>query len=110
MPELCSVYITVPTKEEALDISRKLVSLKLAACVNIIDNVTSVYNWDGKMQEDAEVVILAKTRRGLFDELFSEVKAIHSYENPCIVAFPIAVSSAEYAGWVINGTKDPAVM
>jgi periplasmic divalent cation tolerance protein len=90
--------------EEARDISGKLLDARLVACANIFDNVTSVYRWEGKLQEDREAVAVLKTRQSLFPEVEELIRSVHSYDNPCIAAFPMVNISRQYADWVIEET------
>jgi len=83
------IYITTGSLDEARTIGKELVSHRLAACANIIDNINSIYWWDGEIQDDREVILLAKTKESLVPELIEKVKSLHSYECPCIVSLPI---------------------
>ena len=104
MDKLLLVYITASCKDEAVSIARQLVELRLAACVNIVDNLTSIYRWDGKILEDKEVLLLAKTKIGSFDKLKNMVIKLHSYDNPCVVAMPVTNASLNFEKWVISET------
>ncbi len=99
------VYMTTRDKNEAIQIGRLLVEKRLVACVNILDNMTSIYQWQGNIEEDQETVMIAKTRQDLFEEVVSTVKAHHSYDCPCIVAVPIAEGNPEYLAWLVQETK-----
>ncbi len=101
----CMVYITTNSHEEAEIIGRNLVSKKLAACVNIIGNMKSIYHWEGKIESADEVVIIAKTIRALVQELIENVKTLHSYECPCIVAIPIIDGNENFLKWIRDETK-----
>jgi len=101
----CMVYITTSSYEEAEIIGRNLVSKKLAACVNIIGNMKSIYNWEGKIESADEVVIIAKTINALVQELIENVKTLHSYKCPCIVAIPIIDGNEDFLKWIRNETK-----
>ena len=105
MEELCMVYITASGYEEAEKIANELVSTKLAACANIIDDVESIYSWEGKKETNVEVVLLAKTKKSLFPEIEETVKRLHTYSCPCILAYPVVASSKDYAEWIISETK-----
>jgi periplasmic divalent cation tolerance protein len=106
MERLCIVYVTASSKDEAMKIGEKLVSLRLAACVNTFDKVASFYKWEGKEQRDEEAVLLLKTREALLPELKRTIKELHSYSCPCIEAIPVVDADEDYAGWVISETKD----
>ncbi len=94
------VLITAASQEEALKISGTLVEEHLAACVNIIPQVRSLFFWEGKTQESAEALLVCKSRKPLFDELVLRVKALHSYSVPEIIALPIIAGSREYLSWL----------
>lgn len=102
--ELRLVYITVPNMEEAGALGRELVKSRLAACVNIIDQMRSMYWWEGKIQEDQEVIVLAKTRAECVEDLINRVKAIHSYECPCVVTLPIREGFRPFLEWIEEET------
>ena len=100
----CFIYITASDSEEARRIGRALVEARLAACANVIDRVTSVYWWEGEVQEDGEAVLIAKTREDLVDDLTAKVKELHSYECPCVVALPVAGGNADFLDWIESET------
>ena len=101
----CMIYITTNSEEEAEIIGRNLVSRKLAACVNIIGNMKSIYHWEGKIETGEEVIIIAKTKKALVNELIENVKTLHSNKVPCIVAIPIIDGNADFIQWIRNETK-----
>ena len=94
------VLITAANREEAGRIAEVLVSAPLAACVQILPEVQSIYRWQGKVARETEVLLLAKTTRGRFAELDRAVKEIHSYEIPEIVALPVTAISEPYLKWL----------
>lgn len=94
------VYVTAASPEEAERIGTALVREKLAACANILPVVTSVYVWQGRLERSAETLCLLKTRRENFCRLEARVKALHSYEVPCITAVPLVEGSAPYLRWI----------
>jgi len=98
--EAIVVLMTAANGGEASRIADELVESRLAACVQIIPEVRSVYRWKGQLQRDREVLLLAKTTRAKFAELESKVRAMHSYETPEIVALPIAEVSGPYLKWL----------
>ncbi len=100
------VYITCKNKEEAMSIGKSLVTIKLAGCVNILEQMTSIYEWEGNLEVTEEVVIIAKTNESLFNEIISHVKKIHSYTVPCILSIPIQNGNEEYLKWLESGLKD----
>jgi len=99
------VYITASTLDEARAIGKELVSARLTACANIIDNINSIYWWDGEIQDDREVVLIAKTKESLVPEVIEKVKSIHSYDCPCIVSLPILDGNKPFLDWVSDETK-----
>jgi len=101
----CMVYITTSSMEEAEIIGRNLVSRKLAACVNIVNNMKSIYHWEGKIETGEEVIMIAKTKKALVNEIIESVKTLHSYECPCIVAVPIIDGNEDFLKWIRNETK-----
>jgi len=99
------VMVTVGSEGEATQISKILVEKKLAACVNIIPGVRSIFQWDGKITEEQEFLLLVKTVKGAFDQLAWAVKANHSYSVPEVIALPIQHGSEEYLSWIRDMTK-----
>ncbi|MBI9081069.1 MAG: divalent-cation tolerance protein CutA [Pseudodesulfovibrio sp.] len=101
------VYITCKTSAEADSIGEVLVGRRLAACVNIIDGMRSMYWWDNKVERGQEFVLIAKTRTSLVDELTEAVKAMHGYEVPCVVVMPITGGNSDFLSWIREETKEP---
>src|SRR5215207_472511 len=99
------VFMTAANGEEATRLADMLVGAHLAACVQILPEIESVYRWQGKVERQAEVLLLAKTTRGKFDDLEREVRALHSYDTPEIVAVPIVIGSAPYLEWLVKATE-----
>jgi len=100
------VLMTTAKREEANQIASMLVEGGLAACVQILPGIESIYRWQGKTQRESEVLILAKTMQDKFAELVSRVTAIHSYETPEIVGLPITAAAAPYLKWVAGSLCD----
>lgn len=100
----CVVYITAPNHETAVQLARSIVEERLAACANIINGVTSVYWWDQQLQQDDEVVLIAKTRSEYFEPLKQRVLQLHPYDCPAIVAWPIDQGHADYLQWIVTET------
>lgn len=94
------VLMTAADGGEATRIAELLVDKQLAACVQILPEIESVYRWNGEVQRDKEILILAKTTASQFDALEKAVREIHSYETPEIVAVPIAHVSEPYRAWL----------
>jgi len=94
------VFMTATNREEAVRIADLLVGARLAACVQLLPEIESVYRWEGKIERQSEVLLLAKTTKEKFGDLEREVRAIHSYETPEIVAVPIDQISEPYRKWL----------
>ncbi len=94
------VFITVSNTEEGIRIARTIVGEKLAACVNIVDNVRSIYWWEGRVEESDEAILIVKTRVELFNKLVERVRELHSYSVPEIIALPILTGYREYMDWL----------
>jgi len=105
MEKICMIYVTASDRAEAEKIGSKLVSLRLAACVNVYDDVVSLYHWEGKERRDSEASLIIKTREFLFPRVRAEVREMHSYDKPCILAIPVSEVDAAYAEWVISETE-----
>ncbi|HQP29747.1 MAG TPA: divalent-cation tolerance protein CutA [Deltaproteobacteria bacterium] len=99
------IYMTAGSLEEAEKIGKALVGERLAACVNIIEHMRSFYWWEGTLQEDHEVVMIAKTTSPLVDSLVERVKSLHSYRVPCIVSVPISGGNPDFLEWIDEVTR-----
>ena len=97
------VLITAPSREESARLAEMLVGARLAACVQILPAMESVYRWEGEVRREPEHLLLAKTTAGRFAALEREVRALHSYETPEIVALPVSEASAPYLEWLASG-------
>ena len=98
--EINLIYITAGSKDEAKRIGKALINAGLAACVNIIENMTSMYMWDGKLQDDKEIILIAKTTKERVSDLIEKVKSLHSYDCPCIVSLPVSDGNPAFLKWV----------
>jgi len=94
------IYMTAGSKDEARKIGKELVAARLAACVNILDDMNSIYMWQGEIQDDSEVVMIAKTIEDRVPALIDKVKALHSYDCPCIVAIPVSGGNQAFLDWI----------
>jgi periplasmic divalent cation tolerance protein len=94
------VFITAPTQEEARLLAARIVETQLAACVQILPEMESVYRWQGKVERQNEHLLIAKTTSERFAELEREVRALHTYDTPEIVSFPLTESSPDYLRWL----------
>jgi periplasmic divalent cation tolerance protein len=104
MSKAIVVFITTANREEAARLADMLVGSRLAACVQILPEIESVYRWKGQVQREAEVLLLAKSTSDRFDELERQTRAIHSYETPEILAVPAAAVSEPYRKWLEEST------
>ena len=98
------VYSTFPSPEAAEAVGRQLVEQRLAACVNILPGMTSIYRWEGATARDSEVVMIIKSREALAPSIIEVVKGRHSYTNPALVVLPIIDGSADYLSWLLAET------
>ncbi|OEU68167.1 MAG: dihydroorotate dehydrogenase [Desulfovibrio sp. S3730MH75] len=98
------VYITAGDVEEAREIGSELIMRHLAACVNIIDKMESMYWWEGKIESFSEAVLIAKTVPELVEKLTETVKQLHSYDCPCIVAVESKEGNSEFFEWIKSHT------
>ena len=98
------VYTTFPSPEAAEAVGAALVDAGLAACVNILPGMTSIYLWDGARQRDAEAVMIVKTRRALAERVMADIRARHTYETPALIVLPVEGGSADYLAWIVAQT------
>jgi periplasmic divalent cation tolerance protein len=96
------VYVTCKNEEEGRTIAKGIVEKKLAACVNIVTEIRSVYEWEGNLCEDSETLLIIKTVKNRFNDLKNEILKIHSYSVPEIIAVPIIAGSEKYLKWIRN--------
>jgi periplasmic divalent cation tolerance protein len=99
------VLITCPDEEEGKKIADFLLKERLAACVNLIPNLTSFFWWSGKRHESEEVLLMVKTKKRVLRELIKKVKETHQYENPEIIALPVIGGSKDYMKWIEDETR-----
>ena len=102
------IYSTYPSAAEAERIGGALVDRGLAACVNILPGMTSIYVWEGKRQRDSEAAMIVKTRARLADAAIAEARKLHPYSNPAFVVLPIEGGSADFLRWIMEQTAKPA--
>ncbi|MBI2338952.1 MAG: divalent-cation tolerance protein CutA [Deltaproteobacteria bacterium] len=98
------IYITCSNRAEADKIGRALVEEHLAACVNIIDGMNSIYWWEGKIEEGKETVLIAKTKETVVKKLIEKVKSLHSYSCPCIVSLAVEDGNSDFLKWIEKET------
>lgn len=99
------IYITTGNKEEAKTIGKELITSRLAACVNIVDNMNSLYMWEGELQDDNETILIAKTEETNVPALIEKVKSIHSYDCPCVLSLPVADGNKAFLNWIASEVK-----
>lgn len=104
-PDPLVVLVTAPTAEAAAELGRALVSERLAACANLVPGLRSIYWWEGKVQDEPEVLLLLKTTRARFEALRDRVLALHPYQVPEVVALPVEVGSAAYLEWIAASVR-----
>jgi periplasmic divalent cation tolerance protein len=97
--------MTMESKEQAREIGKVLVEERLVACVNIIEGMNSMYWWEGKVRQDSETVLIAKTKSALVAELTERVKKLHSYDVPCVVSLQLLEGNQEFLDWIGRETK-----
>jgi periplasmic divalent cation tolerance protein len=105
MDETLVVLTNLPDRGAAVRLAQELVERRLAACVNVLGECTSVYRWKGAIENAQEVPVLIKTRTALYEELEAAIVELHPYEVPEIIAIPLVRGFAEYLEWVNEGTS-----
>ncbi len=108
MTDKVVVLVTCGSNEEAERIARALVEARLAACVNIFGPVRSIYRWEGKLNDDQEVLLLIKTSRAVFDQVRRAVEKAHSYEVPEVICLPIIDGAPNYLDWLTDSIGEPS--
>jgi len=99
------IYVTAPSRPEAEKIATTVVTENLAACANILDGVTSIFEWEGKLCRENETVLILKTAEERVGALTERIKELHSYDCPCIVALPIEGGNPDFLNWVTEATQ-----
>jgi periplasmic divalent cation tolerance protein len=99
------IFSTCPDKNSAEKIAKELVENELAACVNMIEGLTSIYRWQGQICRDQELLLIIKTTSSKLNELETKIKALHPYQLPEIIALPINMGSKEYLNWLKSQGK-----
>ncbi len=104
MSEFKTLYVTCADKNEAQKIARNLVKNGLAACGNVLDGATSIYQWEGDICEDSEAILILKTRSEIAKEAIEAIKKYHSYDVPCICQWDIEDGNNDYLDWIRENT------
>lgn len=99
------VYVTINSPSGASELAKSIISNELAACVNILPGITSIYKWEGKVVTDSEHLLMIKTREDLLEALSAHIKAHHPYSVPEIIAVPIEFGNSAYLEWIKESTK-----
>ena len=99
------LYTTFPSVVEAEKAGRKLVEEKLAACVNVIPGMRSIYRWEGKVEQAEEAVMVIKSRASHAEKITGAIKAVHAYDNPAILVLPILGGSQPFIDWILAETE-----
>ena len=94
------VYVTAPSRNEAEKIAEAVVTERLAACANILDGITSIFHWEGKLCRENEALLILKTTDEKTDVLTARIKELHSYACPCIVVLPIEKGNPPFLEWI----------
>ena len=105
MPDPIVALVTCGSEEEALEIANALVEARLAACVNLIAPIRSIYRWEGKIWDEKEWLLIIKTQRNRFEALEKKVKSLHSYSVPEIISLAITEGSLAYLNWIKENTE-----
>ena len=104
MTDVNVVFSTIDNQDQAVKISETLVTERVAACVNILPQVTSVYRWQGQIHKEPEYIMIIKTKTDKLDQLITRVKQLHPYDVPEIISFPIQHGLSSYLDWVVEQT------
>ncbi len=99
-----AVFVTAASQDDAVRIARAVVEERLAACGNIVGTVRSIYRWKGGIEDQAEVMLVLKTRAALFEALRQRVVELHGYEVPEVIALPVEAGHAPYLDWIRENT------
>lgn len=105
MTEALVVLVTAPSAERAAEIARAVVEERLAACGNVVPGLRSIYRWEGKIQDDAEALLVLKTTRARFEALRDRIVALHPYDVPEVIALSVEAGSAPYLAWIAAETE-----
>lgn len=103
--EFLVIFVTASSEQEAASISHTLVQEGLVACANIVPGVRSIYRWEGEVKDEGEVLIILKSREGLFERIREMVKSLHSYAVPEVIAIRLDRGDADYLKWIKSVTQ-----
>jgi len=105
MTDVLLVLTTLPNSDAAAELATKLVGEKLAACANILPALRSIYRWEGKVQDENEVLVLLKTQGRQYESLKARILALHPYEVPEVIAIPVERGHQPYLDWILRETS-----
>ncbi|GHG82809.1 divalent-cation tolerance protein CutA [Comamonas sp. JC664] len=108
MTDAILVLVTAPSTDKAAELARTLVEEQLAACGNLIPGARSIYRWEGRVQDEPEVLLILKTRAALFEPLRARIVALHPYDVPEVLRLDVADGHAPYLSWILGSTRAPA--
>jgi periplasmic divalent cation tolerance protein len=106
MIDIWMLYSTFGNSDEAIFVARDLLKSRLIACANVMDGVTSIYHWEGTVQQEKEVTLVAKTSAGRVEKAISRIKELHSYQVPSVAAWPLERGYAPFMEWVAGETSE----
>ena len=109
MTDKVVILVTAASQDESRKIARRLVEAELAACVNILPPIESVYRWQGQIAEEPERLLIIKSAKALFPEIESEILRLHSYRTPEIICLPIVEGSRSYLQWITESVRPVSV-
>ncbi len=109
MTGIVFLYVTHPHEGEAASLGQALVESRLAACVNILPGMRTIYTWEGRVETGHEVVMIVKTRAELAGEITRRIKAAHPYECPCVVTLAVSGGEPAYLDWIWSSTVQKGV-
>lgn len=101
-PAVTAVVTTAPDSSVAESLATRIVEERLAACANVVPGVTSIFRWEGEVQRETEVLVVFKTTRAGFADLRDRIVALHPYDVPEVLAFPVSSGSDDYLRWVVR--------
>lgn len=102
------ILVTCANKREARRIARGLVEQRLVACVNIVDEIKSIFWWQKEIDSANEVLLIAKSKRSLIQKIIKQVKSLHSYQTPEIIALPVVGGNQDYISWINESLRQPS--
>lgn len=105
MTDKIVIFVTAANRNECKQIARRIVETRLAACVNILPPIESIYRWKGQIAEEGEFLLIIKSTEALFAEIETEILKLHSYQTPEIICLPVIEGSRNYLQWISESVK-----